>query len=100
MEKDKIEEFSKKYKSVQKKLSVAVMIFIVCLGLIFIGVGIFLCVYEYHRIRLIIGIIMVSAGLLNIGLGIKFNRFSQKNIEEMPKREAARRYSRITGKKE
>ncbi len=99
MDIEKIEEFSNKYKNVQKKLSIAVMLFIILLGLVFIGVGIFLCVYEYHKVRLIIGIIMILAGLLNIALGIKFNRFSQKNISQMSKQEAARRYSRITGKK-
>lgn len=99
MDKEKIEEYSRKYKRVQKKLSVGIMVFILLLGIGFIGVGVFFLVYEFALTRAVIGGIMLVAGILNCLLGIKFNSYSQKNLREMPAEEAARRYSRITGKK-
>lgn len=97
MDKEKIEEYSKKYKSVQKKLSVVVMIFIILVGLVFLAGGIYFCFNE-NKILKFVGIVMIVAGVLNVALGIKFNSFSQKNLKELPEKEAAKRYCKITGK--
>lgn len=100
MDKETIEEFSRRYKSVQRKLSIVVAGFIMLLGAVFLGVGIYFAVVDYTITKCIIGCIMCTAGVLNVFLGIKFFKFTRKNLEKMPAREAAVRYSRITGKKE
>lgn len=100
MDKETIEEFSRRYKRVQGRLSIGVTIFIIALGALFLGVGIYFAVVDYTLTKCIIGCIMCTAGVLNIFLGIKFYRFTKKNLLKMNPREAAVRYSRITGKKE
>ncbi len=97
MDKQTMEEYSKRYKSVQKKLSIGVMIFIVLIGGLFLGFGIYFCLKIEFALK-IVGIIMVVAGFFNIFLGVRFNIFSQKNLREMPPKEAAKRYCKITGK--
>ncbi len=98
MNKEKMIEYSKHYKSVQKKLSVLVMIFIIIIGLICLGVGLVLCLYKATTARIVIGSILCGVGAFNIYLGIKFNIVSQRNLKYMSDSEAARRYSKITGK--
>ncbi|MBQ3253869.1 MAG: hypothetical protein IJA65_04860, partial [Acholeplasmatales bacterium] len=65
-----IKEYSKKYKTHQVRLSMVFMILLIILGIIFIGVGIFLVIY-YNDMWGITAI-MILAGIFNIPLGIKF----------------------------
>ncbi|MGM9969306.1 MAG: hypothetical protein ACI35S_02805 [Anaeroplasma sp.] len=97
MDNNKIKEFSDKYRKHQIKLAKGIMIFLTTLGVLFIGVGFFLILYKSDYYRIIIGIIMIIAGILNIPLGIKFKKLSIKATNSISDLEAARRYMKIYG---
>ena len=71
MTKEEELEYANKYKKTAKKLGKVISIFIIVFGLVLIGVGIFLAVYNRTTIIIIIGSIMGIAGLLDIILAIK-----------------------------
>lgn len=97
MEYKDILEYSEKYKKHQIRLSKGIMIFLLIVGIIFIGCGIFISIYNFNKYRIVVGIIMIVAGILNIPLGIKFKNISIANINKMKPEEAAVRYCKIYG---
>ena len=96
MTKEEIINYANKYKKNQRILTIIVSIFIIILGLVFLGIGIFLCLDEKILIK-IIGVVMITAGFLDFMLGIRFIRFSYNNIKYMHNRDAATRYCKIHG---
>ena len=97
MTKEEELEYANKYKKTAKKLGKVISIFIIVFGLVLIGVGIFLAVYNRTTIIIIIGSIMGIAGLLDIILAIKFNRFTNNRLEHISNKEACFRYCKIHG---
>ena len=97
MTKEKIEEYSKKYKHHQLKLSKGIMIFLIIVGVIIIAAGLFVSIYDFQVSKLIVGIIMIITGLLDIPLAFKFKSVTSNNINNMSDKEAYKRYCKIYG---
>ena len=100
MDNSKIKEYAMIYRNHQIKLARIIEIFLIILGFIFIGVGIFFVSYQPDKYRIIIGIIMIIAGILDLPLGIKFRKLSIKATNTISDKEAALRYMKIYGIKE
>lgn len=96
MTREEIIEYANKYKKNQRILTIIVSIFIILLGLSFLGIGIYLCLDEKILIK-VIGIIMITAGFLDFMLGVRFIKFSLNNIKYMQNRDAAIKYCKIHG---
>ena len=97
--KEVIELYAKKYKKVSKILACIFSTLIILLGGFMIWLGIIIIINNDSGILIAIGIIVLIAALLDIGLAVKFISFSFKNIKYMANRVAAERYSKITGNK-
>ena len=97
MTKEKIEEYSKKYKQHQLKLGKGIMIFLIVVGVIIIAAGLFVSIYDFTVSKLIVGIIMIITGLLDIPLAFKFKNVTANNITKMSNEEAYKRYCKIYG---
>ena len=95
---DKKEEFGNRYQHVQKILTIVVTVIISLFGLGIIVVGFLLCFSE-NKYMPIIAVILIIIGIADIVLGVKFFKITLNRIKNMPLKEAAYRYSRITGKK-
>lgn len=95
---DRKEEFALKYKSVQKKLTVVVTVIIILFAIAILAMG-FLLMFSDNKYMLIVAVILMLISIFDIILGIKFCKISLKRIKNMPSKEAAYRYSKITGKK-
>lgn len=89
--------YVEKYKKTAKKLGLGISIFISFLGLVFIGVGIFLICYKQDLSLIIISIIMIVVGILDIILGIRFKFYTDKRLKKISDKEAIERYIRIHG---
>lgn len=92
-------EYAKKYKKTAKKLGVIISIIISIFGIIIIGLGIFLSIYNKTTIMIIVGSIMGVAGILDIILAFKFKKFTDKRLEVISNKEACFRYCKIHGYK-
>ncbi|MBQ9124489.1 MAG: hypothetical protein IJY14_02240 [Acholeplasmatales bacterium] len=97
MQKEKILEYSNKYKKIAYRISVVAMIFLVLLGLAFFGVGCWLCILREGTVITIVGTIMIVAGMLDIYFSIKFIRFTKDNLKYMNDKKAAGKYCKIMG---
>lgn len=93
---EEILEYSNKYKKHQLILTKVFMVLLIVLGLCFLGFGIFFC-FDKRTELIIIGVIMIIAGLLNVVLGFKFNLKSSSIIKNMPNEKAAKKYMNIYG---
>ena len=91
------EIYSEKYKKTAKKLAFGLMIFVIIMGAIIIGVGLFLAFYFMTKTLIIIGSIMLAVGIFDILLAIKFDKSTKDRIKYMKDREAIDRYKRIHG---
>ena len=89
--------YSERYKKVSYKLALGMMIFVIILGTIIIGVGLFLAIYFQEKTLIIMGSIMGIVGVLDIVLAIKFYISTKKRISRMRDSEAEARYKRIHG---
>ncbi len=89
--------YSERYKKVSYKLALGMMIFVIILGTIIIGVGLFLAIYFQEKTLIIMGSIMGIVGVLDIVLAIKFYISTKKRISRMRDGEAEARYKRIHG---
>ena len=90
-------DLAKRYKQVSYKLSIGLTIFVIILGSIIFGVGLFLLVYFLTQMLIILGSIMMVVGIFDIILAIKFYRVTKRRIANMSDEEARRRYERIHG---
>ena len=101
MDKNKIKEYSDKYKKIQLKMAVLLMCFIILISVGIIIGGILITIFNNEKsvILYVVSIIMLIAGALNIILGIKFYKITKIKIEKMKPEESAYRYSKITGNK-
>ena len=97
MNAEEIKDISIKYRKHQKRLSFVLMIIIVCLGIILVGVGIFISIYSKEKFIIIAGVIMAILGGFDIPLIITFNKRTQKRIDNMTDVECAKRYCRVYG---
>ncbi len=97
--KEVIELYAKKYKKVSKILSLIFSILIILLGAFMIWLGVIIILNNDSGFLIAVGILVLLAALLDIGLAVKFITFSFKNIKYMSNRLAAERYSKITGNK-
>lgn len=98
MEQEKITQYANKYRKTQKRISLAVMIFIIIVGIIIVSFGIFFLISSDVK-SIVIGVIMVIAGLLDVSLSYKFYKVATKKINSLSDIEAKNRYVKITGKK-
>lgn len=98
MTKEKVLEYSKKYKKIQKRIAIIVTISILIIGIAALAGGICFCILDINKYTKVIGIILIVVALLDIFLGIKFIRFTLNNLKYMSSKEAAERYYKITGK--
>ena len=75
MDKNKIKEYSDKYKKIQLKMAVLLMCFIILISVGIIIGGILITIFNNEKsvILYVVSIIMLIAGALNIILGIKFS---------------------------
>ena len=80
-------------------IMIIILNIIILLGGFMIWLGIIIILNNDSGILIAIGIIVLIAALLDIGLAVKFISFSFKNIKYMANRVAAERYSKITGNK-
>ena len=97
MTQEEILKYSDTYKKHQKKLSFILMIIIIVMGVILIGVGLFVAIAFKELPMIVAGVIMATLGAFDIPLIIGFNKKTQIRIEVMTEEEAARRYCRIYG---
>ena len=94
---DEKELFSLKYKKHQKRLILFLMIILLIFGALSIGFGLFISIYNYSKVLVIIGIIMVIIGVFDIPLAIKFYKYGVKKIDSYSKEEAYKRYCKVYG---
>lgn len=94
---EKEEDYSERYKRVSYKLAFGLMIFVIVVGSIIIGVGLFLAIYFQTSMLITLGSIMGIVGVLDILLAIKFYKATKKRIANMKDSEANKRYKRIHG---
>ncbi len=97
MTEEEILEYSKIYKKHQKRLSFIIMIIIIVMGIILIGLGLFIAIYFKETFMIVAGIIMAILGGFDIPLIISFNKKTQIRIDKMTEIEAAKRYCKIYG---
>lgn len=97
MTKEEELEYANKYKKTAKKLGVLISIIIAIFGVIIIGLGIFLGIYNKTVIIIVLGSIMAIAGILDIVLAFKFKKFTDKRLEHISNKEACLRYCKIHG---
>lgn len=97
MENENVRIYANKYRSHQRKLILVLAIILIIFGVSFVGFGIFLCVENYNKSILIIGVVMILAGIFDIPLAIKFNKIAKQKIESYTDNEAYKRYCKIYG---
>lgn len=97
MTQEDIIKYSEIYKRHQKKLSFVLMIIIIAMGVILIGLGLFIAILFKELPMVVAGIIMATLGAFDIPLIIGFNKKTQIRIEVMTEEEAAKRYCKIYG---
>ena len=68
MTEEEILEYSKIYKKHQKRLSFIIMIIIIAMGIILIGLGLFIAIYFKETFMIVAGIIMAILGGFDIPL--------------------------------
>ena len=90
-------DFAERYKRVSYKLALGMMIFVIIIGAVIIGVGLFLAIYFLESTFIILGSIMAVVGILDILLAVKFYFSTKKRIARMKDSEAEARYKRIHG---
>ena len=93
-------EYAEKYKKTALKLGVVFTIFICLFGLVIVAIGVFFMIYcsiNKQWIVMILGAIMVLAGLLDFFLGTRFNGYTKRRIAKITIDEAAFRYCKIHG---
>jgi len=91
------ENLALKYKKTAKKVSFFVMIFIIAVGAIILGFGLFIAIYYKTGLLIGVGSVMSVVGLFDILLGIRFNKATLKRIDKIKDSEAIERYKRIHG---
>ena len=91
------ENIALKYKKTAKKVAVAIMIFIILIGSIILGFGLFIAIYYKTGILIAVGSVMCVVGVFDILLGIRFNKVTKRRIDKIKDSEAIERYKRIHG---
>ncbi len=91
------DEIALRYKKTSSKVALGMTIFIIILGSIIFGVGLFLLIYYLTKMFIILGCIMMVVGIFDIILAIKFYIFTKRRISKMSNSEARRRYEKIHG---
>jgi len=99
MDKEKIELYAAKYKKHQTILSYIVAIVIILFGIALFAGGGFLAYYKESGFVLALAIIMIILGMADIWMSVRFIKFEKDKLQKMSSKEAATRYSRITGNK-
>ena len=97
MTSEDIKKYSLIYRKHQKRLSFGLMIAIVIIGVILIGLGLFIAIYSKEKYIIIAGTIMCILGVFDIPLIIGFNKKTQKRIDDMIDTECAKRYCKVYG---
>ena len=100
LDKQKIEEYSVKYRAHQLKLSKGIMIFLITIGILIIACGLFIAIYYRKTENIVVGSIMVLTGLLDIPLALKFDKIVSRNINKLTDIECYKRYCKIYGFRE
>ena len=90
-------ENAKKYKKHQNKLINVISAIIIIAGIAFISGGVTFIIISKEQVFIILGIIMIVAGILDILLVIKFYKFAHNTINNMSDEEADKRYKKIYG---
>ena len=93
-------DYAAKYRKTALKLGVVFTVFICLFGLIISAIGVFFIIYcaiNEQWVVMILGIIMVLAGLLDFALGTRFNGYTKRRIAKISDDEAAFRYCKIHG---
>ena len=93
-------DYADKYKRTALKLGVVITIFICIFGLLIAATGVFFIIYcsiNNEMIVVVLGVIMVLAGLLDFGLGTRYNGYTKRRIANITDDEAAYRYCKIHG---
>lgn len=94
---DKIALYAKKYRKMQSILILVLTIIFSIIGLLFVGVGLFLCCDTEEIAIIFISVIIIVAGVLNFLLAIKFRNFSINKLKKLNDNEAAKKYTKIMG---
>jgi len=90
--------YSEKYKKTATKVAFGMMIFIIVIGVVIIGFGLFIAIYNNTNGFLIgVGSVMCVVGIFDILLGIKFYKTTRRRIAKITDKEAISRYKRIHG---
>ena len=97
MTNEEIKRISLIYRKHQKRLSFGLMIAIVIIGVILIGLGLFISIYSREKYIVIAGVIMCILGGFDIPMIIAFNKKTQKRIDNMEDTECAKRYCKVYG---
>ena len=89
--------YSEKYKKTASKLALGLMIFVIIIGSVIIGVGLFLAIYFQTGLLITMGSIMAVVGVFDILLAIRFYLVTKRRIAKIRDEEAIERYKRIHG---
>ncbi len=89
--------YSEKYKKTASKLALGLMIFVIIIGSVIIGVGLFLAIYFKTGLLITMGSIMAVVGVFDILLAIRFYLVTKRRIAKIRDEEAIERYKRIHG---
>ena len=90
-------ENSKKYKKHQNRLINVISVIIIIAGIAFMSGGVAFIIISKEQVFIILGIIMIVAGILDILLVIKFLKYAHGVINNMSDEEADKRYKKIYG---
>lgn len=97
MTKEEELEYASKYKNTAKKLGIVISILIIIFGAIIASVGIFIAIYKMELAIIIIGSIMLIAGVVDIIIGFRFKKYTDNRIKKITDKEACYRYCKIHG---
>ena len=91
------EGYSLKYKKTAKKLALGLMIFVLIVGAVIVGFGLFFIIYFQTQMMITLGSIMCVVGILDAILSIRFYQVTKRRISKITDKEAEDRYKRIHG---
>ncbi len=89
--------YSEKYKKTASKLALGLMIFVLIVGAVIIGFGLFIAIYYKTGMLIAVGVIMAAVGIFDILLSIRFYVVTKRRIAKIKDEEAEERYKRIHG---
>ncbi len=90
-------EYALKYKKTAGKLSLGLMIFVLIMGAVIVGFGLFFIIYFLTQMMITLGSIMCVVGILDAVLAVRFYQVTKKRIAKISDKEAIERYKRIHG---